>query len=61
MLMIKESCNLIGQEHILVNHSKVYAVYDKKKLSLLRIQIIFLSDLLLLEPNHPQTNQIYPS
>ena len=32
ILMIKESCNLIGQEHILVNHLRVYEVYDKKTL-----------------------------
>ena len=30
--MIKKSCNLIGQEHILVNHSVVSAVHDKKTL-----------------------------
>ena len=28
--MIKEFCDLIGQETILVNHLKVYAVHDKK-------------------------------
>ena len=29
-LMIKESCNLTGQEQILVNHLKVYVINDKK-------------------------------
>ena len=28
-LMIKESCNLTGQEQILVNHLKVYVINDK--------------------------------
>ena len=27
--MIKESCNLIEQEYILVSHKKVYAINDK--------------------------------
>ena len=30
--MIKESCNLIGQEHILVSRCKVYVIHDKKTL-----------------------------
>ena len=32
-LMIKESFNLIEQEHILVNHFKVYIVHYKNALS----------------------------
>ena len=59
--MIKEFRTVIGQEHILVNHSNIYAVHHKKTLSPVRIQIIFLFDLLLMEPNHPQTNQIHTS
>ena len=33
ILMIKESCNLIGQEHSLVKHLKVYVTHDKMTLS----------------------------
>ena len=30
--MIKKPCNVIGQEHILVIHLKVYVIRDKKTL-----------------------------
>ena len=29
-LMIKESYHMIGQEHILVSHLKVYLIHNKK-------------------------------
>ena len=56
--MIKESCNLIGQEHILVN--MLYMIkrlfFPENSIDLL----IFHSELLLLWPYPPQTNQIQP-
>ena len=56
--MIKESCNLIGQEHILVNHLKASVIHDKEMLFSLRLQLIFRSALLLLWQYQTQTNQI---
>ena len=29
--MINESCNLIAQEHILVNHLKVFVIHAKRR------------------------------
>ena len=48
--MIKESCNLIGQYHIL---GKSLKVYDKKTLFPAGIQLIFHSELLIMWPNQP--------
>ena len=50
--MIKESCNLIGQENILVNHLKVYVIKrhlktHKKTLFPLKIQLISHSELFI--------------
>ena len=32
MLMLNESCNLIKQEHILINHLKIYVINNKNKI-----------------------------
>ena len=30
--MVKESCNLIGREHIILDNSKVYVIHEEKTL-----------------------------
>ena len=58
VLMIKESCNLIGQEHISVMKFMQYMI--KRHHFSLRIHLIFHSELVIMCLNDPQTNQIYP-
>ena len=53
MLLIKESCNLNGQKHILVNHLKVQVIHEKD-IFYLRIQLIFRSELLLMWQYYPR-------
>ena len=52
----QKSCNLIWQEHVLVNHLNVYEIHNKKTPPFpLRVQLIFHSALPLIWSNHPQT------
>ena len=52
--MIKESCNLIGQEHDLVN-LKTYAIYDKKTLFSTKIQFLITSYVVISLPDQPDS------
>lgn len=57
--MIKESCNLIDQEHILLYHLKVYVIHKTNFSSEFNYNSIRNhSALLLMWPYHLQTNQV---
>ena len=55
--MVKESCNLIGQQYILATYLEFYVMNDKTTL-FLGMPLIFHVELLLLWSYHPQTNEI---
>ena len=55
--MVKETCNLIGQQYILATYLEFYVMNDKTTL-FLGMPLIFYVELLLLWSYHPQTNEI---